>query len=614
MTATAAPDTTPFADTADDPSDPLPFDRFPFVPLNPSRRGDGWSAERQRAFLEAIAEGHGVDRAAAHVGLSAASAYAFRRCSKGAAFALGWRAATLVAREAIAETLMVRALSGQVDTYVRADGSVVTRHRHDNRLALGLLHRLDRQVESVPDADVQAARVVAQEFDAYLDLVAAEGGAARAGLFLARRSDALRTLLTDAERDAGDTEQAAPAPDHAGGTADMLARELAPILALAAADRFARTGAARAEEVDVADLDAANRQDWTAAQWARAEAAGLVTLAAPRADAAAPDDADASGPQLSQHSRAPVWWDETARAWRTHFPPPYAFHGAEEGLPGERAYARALTPAEERVMGPGPNHYDDEAWDALIDSRDAWFTAAAERARVPAPPTARSTRAEQEAGAWDARIARTPLSAAAIELIHRLRVGARAPELFPADERDVSEFTVEDSRALLAECEGAPSTPGVAAEEQAPDAFGLFAAISAAILGEPRVPGADDRSGAPGAPTDEQPGVDATAPAPRVRDWGAIAATPTAAVDVEQALGAIERRRGAPPLAWRTSIVDLLTLLDLDTSLAARRALATELGYTGPLDGSAEMNVWLHRAVMRALEQSGAIVSAALFA
>ncbi|MGK6324844.1 DUF3597 family protein [Sphingomonas sp. DT-51] len=583
------------------------------APFTASRRADGWSAERQRAFLEAIAEGHGVERAAARVGLSATSAFAFRRSAKGSAFALGWRAATLVAREAVAETLMVRALEGQTDSYVRADGSTVTRHRHDNRLALGLLHRLDRQVESAPAADAQAARLVAQEFDAFLDCVAAEGGAARAGLFLARRSGALQALLggaAPADSAAPDTAAATASPDPA--VADALAREFAPILALAAADRFARTGAARAEEVDVADLDAANRQDWTAAQWARAEAAGLVTLAAPRADAAAPDDADAPESQLSQHSRAPVWWDETARAWRTHFPPPYAFHGAEEGLPGERAYARALTPAEERVMGPGPNHYDDEAWDALIDSRDAWFTAAAERARVPAPPTARSTRAEQEAGAWDARIARTPLSAAAIELIHRLRVGARAPELFPADERDVSEFTVEDSRALLAECEGAPSTPRIAAEEQAPDAFGLFAAISAAILGDPRSPGADDGSGAPGASTDEQPGGDATAPAPRVRDWAAIAATPAAAVDVEQALGAIERRRGAPPLAWRTSIVDLLTLLDLDASLAARKALATELGYTGPLDGSAEMNVWLHRAVMRALEQSGAIVSAAL--
>ena len=51
-----------------------------------------------------------------------------------------------------------------------------------------------------------------------------------------------------------------------------------------------------------------------------------------------------------------------------------------------------------------------------------------------------------------------------------------------------------------------------------------------------------------------------------------------------------------------------MKLLDIDSSLSNRKELATELGYTGQLDGSAEMNIWLHRAVMRALEQSGGIV------
>ena len=56
---------------------------------------------------------------------------------------------------------------------------------------------------------------------------------------------------------------------------------------------------------------------------------------------------------------------------------------------------------------------------------------------------------------------------------------------------------------------------------------------------------------------------------------------------------------------WRKSIVDLMKLLQLDSGLAARKQLAQELGYTGALDGSAEMNVWLHKQVMTKLAESG---------
>src|SRR5262245_15533737 len=51
-------------------------------------------------------------------------------------------------------------------------------------------------------------------------------------------------------------------------------------------------------------------------------------------------------------------------------------------------------------------------------------------------------------------------------------------------------------------------------------------------------------------------------------------------------------------LDWRQSIVDLMKALKLDSSLGARKQLAQELGYSGALDGSAEMNTWLHRQVM----------------
>jgi hypothetical protein len=58
-------------------------------------------------------------------------------------------------------------------------------------------------------------------------------------------------------------------------------------------------------------------------------------------------------------------------------------------------------------------------------------------------------------------------------------------------------------------------------------------------------------------------------------------------------------------LNWQESIVDLMKLLKLDSSLTARKQLAQELGYTGALDGSAAMNVWLHKQVMAKLAESG---------
>jgi hypothetical protein len=56
---------------------------------------------------------------------------------------------------------------------------------------------------------------------------------------------------------------------------------------------------------------------------------------------------------------------------------------------------------------------------------------------------------------------------------------------------------------------------------------------------------------------------------------------------------------------WNKSIVDLMKLLKLDSSLAARKELAQELGYKGPLNGSAEMNIWLHKQVMVKLAEGG---------
>jgi 3-oxoacyl-ACP reductase-like protein len=92
---------------------------------------------------------------------------------------------------------------------------------------------------------------------------------------------------------------------------------------------------------------------------------------------------------------------------------------------------------------------------------------------------------------------------------------------------------------------------------------------------------------------------------------GAAAAKPISRADVEAILKKMSDDQ-REHLDWKTSIVDLMKLLKLDSGLGARKQLAQELGYTGALDGSAEMNVWLHKQVMVKLAESGGQVPQSL--
>ncbi|MBW0449895.1 DUF3597 domain-containing protein [bacterium M00.F.Ca.ET.228.01.1.1] len=80
--------------------------------------------------------------------------------------------------------------------------------------------------------------------------------------------------------------------------------------------------------------------------------------------------------------------------------------------------------------------------------------------------------------------------------------------------------------------------------------------------------------------------------------------TPMPAVDVEAVLTKMQESSGEK-LNWRTSIVDLMKLLGLDSSLTARKELASELHYTGNTEDSAAMNIWLHKQVMQKLAENG---------
>jgi hypothetical protein len=83
------------------------------------------------------------------------------------------------------------------------------------------------------------------------------------------------------------------------------------------------------------------------------------------------------------------------------------------------------------------------------------------------------------------------------------------------------------------------------------------------------------------------------------------ASTPAQTVDVAAIVDKAAATKKGEKLAWRTSIVDLMKALDLDSSLNARKQLAKELNYTGDTNDSATMNVWLHKQVMTKLAANG---------
>ncbi len=127
----------------------------------------------------------------------------------------------------------------------------------------------------------------------------------------------------------------------------------------------------------------------------------------------------------------------------------------------------------------------------------------------------------------------------------------------------------------------------------------IFSSIKNAIFGHP-------------AAAQTAPQADSTQAQPQAQ-----AAAPQAAqqpVDVEAVLQEISSEKGNPQLNWQTSIVDLMKLLGIDSSLSNRESLATELGYTGDKNGSAEMNIWLHKATMKALADNGGRVPANMLA
>ena len=153
-------------------------------------RVDGWTPQRQAAFLMALAQTGLVSRACDVAEMSASSAYALRREPRGAAFHLGWQAAHLIARDRLEDVLLEAAISGVESVTTRVEK---TTHRRvlNGGLSMAMLNRLDQRLAALDDVGLAAARAVASAFEAFICLVLDDGGAGAVAAFLEANPDPL---------------------------------------------------------------------------------------------------------------------------------------------------------------------------------------------------------------------------------------------------------------------------------------------------------------------------------------------------------------------------------------------------------------------------------------
>jgi hypothetical protein len=125
----------------------------------------------------------------------------------------------------------------------------------------------------------------------------------------------------------------------------------------------------------------------------------------------------------------------------------------------------------------------------------------------------------------------------------------------------------------------------------------IFGKIMSAILGS-------SASATPASAPSASGGAAASTGSSSATASSAATAAPAQTIDVASIVDKAATASGEK-LEWRTSIVDLMKALKIDSSLAARKELAKELGYTGDMNDSASMNIWLHKQVMAKLAANG---------
>ncbi len=313
-------------------------------------RADGFTVAKEQLFLRTLADTGVVADACRATGISRQAAYDRRRSAAGRAFAIGWDAALLIARNPIGDDVMSRARHGVIDRVYRKGELVAERHRYDNRLTMAVLTRLDRLAEGHGE-NAPVIRAVAQEFDQFLDLL--PNGLQAAEEFVAARFPA------------GGNGAPAPVREPPGcfGGPSPSGTEKARLARLG---HYQEYGVGLPEEIETDDLLPEGMESWTEDQLDRAEASGFLKMLderewpeAARHGAAGDSNGMCKVRQLYRafHPAAraepaddfagcSVWETETETGWLTDFPPPAGFDGFQVGEPGEDDYRRELAPEE----------------------------------------------------------------------------------------------------------------------------------------------------------------------------------------------------------------------------------------------------------------------------
>lgn len=176
-----------------------------------------WTPACQRAFLEELAVTGSVTQACKHIEKSPRSAYDLRFRRDGAALALGWDAAILVARVAVSGLLMDRVIDGYDEVTVTQDDGSRVRRKYDNKLGQHLLARLDKMAEgqALRNSTQAHVQMISQDFEAYLDLIERGGTGAQAALFCTARSADDDHIAMDEEYVIGcELDRISAAEDH----------------------------------------------------------------------------------------------------------------------------------------------------------------------------------------------------------------------------------------------------------------------------------------------------------------------------------------------------------------------------------------------------------------
>ncbi len=140
--------------------------------------------------------------------------------------------------------------------------------------------------------------------------------------------------------------------------------------------------------------------------------------------------------------------------------------------------------------------------------------------------------------------------------------------------------------------------------------MGLFNTLMSKIFGHPaasaQTGGADQSAsgGVVGVQTSAATAATPPATGGAAQPSSSPAPAPVKQVDVAAVLNAMAAKN-PEKLDWKHSIVDLMKLVGMDSSLSARKELATDLHYTGDMNDSASMNIWLHQEVLRKLSENG---------